>query len=54
MFLYLQNEITYSIKFDIVIKLVMSFKTSEKEIWHNMHGSCDERYLKRWNFKNET
>ncbi len=37
MFLYLQNETTYSIKFGLVLKLVMSSKTSEKEILHKMH-----------------
>ena len=37
MFLYFQNETTYSIKFGIVLKLVMSSKTPEKEIWHSTH-----------------
>ena len=37
MFLYLQNETTYRIKFGIVLKLVMSCKTSEKEIWNSTH-----------------
>ena len=36
MFLFLQNETPYSITFVIISKLVMSSKTSEKEIWDNM------------------
>ena len=37
MFLYLKNKTTYDIKFGIILKLVMSFKTLQKEIWHSMH-----------------
>ncbi len=37
MFLYLQKEITYSIKFGLVLKPVMSSKTLEKEILHKMY-----------------
>ncbi len=37
MFLYLQNETTYNIKFGLVLKPVMSSKTPEKEILHKMH-----------------
>ncbi len=36
-FLYLPKETTYSIKFGIVLKLVMSSKTLEEVIQHNMH-----------------
>ena len=36
MFLYLQNETTYSIQFGIILQFVMTSKTAEKEIWHNM------------------
>ena len=37
MFLHLQNETTYSIKFGLDLKLMMSSKPSEKEILHKMH-----------------
>ena len=37
MFLYLQNETTYSIKFGLILKPVMSSKPWEKEILHKVH-----------------
>ncbi len=37
MFLYLHNETTYSMKFGIILKHVMSSKTSEQVIRHYMH-----------------
>ena len=58
MFLYLKNETIYSFKFGIVLKLVMSFKTSEKEIWNSLHsvvvvmtdkGLFENMKLKKWN-----
>ena len=59
MFLYLQNETTYSIKFGLVLKPVMPFKTSEKEILHKMHTvvvvvtdiSKDDTPVQKWNLK---
>ena len=48
MFLYLQNEITYSIKFGFVLKPVMSSKTSEKEILHKILRKVK---LQKWNLK---
>ena len=35
MFLYLISEITYGIKFGIVLELVMSIKTSAKYVWND-------------------
>ena len=56
MSLYLQNKSTYNLKFGIVLKLVMFSKTSEKEIWHNIHTMAVvmTHNLRRWNFKNGT
>ena len=37
MFLYLLCETTFSIKFGIILKPVMSCKTSAKDVWNIMH-----------------
>ena len=53
MFLYLQNETIDSIKFGVVLKLVMASKISEKEIWHNVHTMVWwQIYVKRCKLKN--